>query len=408
MHCGFIEIPSSHVSPFAIDESVLLYEPALDDIVGENEHSRVIFNNVAITQEEGEHVEKFLEYLLEKSPIAEKSSKDETSEIIYLMQSEFLRFLYSAKFDYKEAASLTLENYRFRLSDLLPATTDGIEDELRNGYLYWFGRDKKFRPTLIADIFKLQDIPVEKILKLVVFCFEFFLRYLHVGGRAENYNVIIDCCNKGVVEVPIQMIIKLTEVMHSKYRGRLNKIYLINTPGLINVIMKTLSNVLPKSTFEKMVILKKDFKDVLLTLYNPNQLQNKFGGSSSDLTENFYPFNFFPNADCEEKLKLSPELILDLPPHVLYGVCMPLKKHRITLKRHRFFEDGNCTNAEEATVPNYDLESWTTELGSYMLTKNTAKYILNNKPQLKETVERNIIETKENLELFLRKMKTDQ
>ncbi|UKJ90032.2 phosphoinositide binding protein [Theileria orientalis] len=407
---GSIEIPTSHVSPYALDESVLIYEPMFEDIL--SSENRCMFNNVPITEKEEKILEEFMKYISEQCMQKNRWNSKKDTGWLYVMEPEFLRFLYSAKFDYKKALEWIFLNYQFRNSSMLPATLDDIEHELKEGYLYWFGRDKKFRPTLVADVFKLQRLSIEKLVRLIVFCFEFFLRYLHVGGKSENYNVLIDCDNRGIVNLPVQMIIQLTEIMHSKYRGRLNKLYLLDSPNLINLVMKPLRNVLPEGVLKKIVVLNENSKELLVSQYSAHQLQQKFGGTHPNLTRDYYPFHFFPNTtgntpncrledpsnDRGASSHIDSYAILKLPKSTLYGTCMVLNK-----KLCSYMYNADVNNPNESSVINSsDLShKWLKNIGHYILSKETVKYLTTRMPQLRSEIESNVIQNKQDIERFI-------
>ncbi|BAM41660.1 phosphoinositide binding protein [Theileria orientalis strain Shintoku] len=407
---GSIEIPTSHVNPYALDESVLLYEPMFEDIL--SSENRYMFNNVPISENEEKILEEFMRYISEECMLKNRWNSKEDTEWLYVMEPEFLRFLYSAKFDYKKSLEWIFLNYQFRNSSMLPATLDDIEHELKEGYLYWFGRDKRCRPTLVADVFKLQSLSIEKLVKLIVFCFEFFLRYLHVGGKSENYNVLIDCDNKGIVNLPVQMIIQLTEIMHSKYRGRLNKLYLVDSPNLINMVIKPLRNVLPEGVLKKIVVLKDNSKEVLLSQYSAHQLQQKFGGTHPNLTRDYYPFHFFPNAtenvpngivedpasDRGSSSHINSYTILKLPKSILYGTCMVLNKNLCS-----YMCTPGVSNPSESNELNSSDASnkWLKNIRHYILSKETVKYLATKMPQLMSEIESSVIRNEQDLERFI-------
>ncbi|XP_953521.1 phosphoinositide binding protein (SEC14 homologue), putative [Theileria annulata] len=385
---GNIEIPTSHVNLYALDETVLLYEPTPDEIV--NGENRNIFNNVPISDQEESIVEDFMKFIANDYALKNGSNKEEDLDWLYSMEPELLRFLYSSKFDFKKTLEHLLMNYKFRKSNMLPATLMDIEEELNQGCLYWFGRDKRCRPTLVADVFKLQHLSMEKLVKVVVFCFEFFLRYLHVGGKCENYNVLIDCDNKGFVQLPVQMIIQLTEIMNSKYRGRLNSIFLINSPNLINMIMKSLKGVLPDRILKKIIVLRENSSETLLSLYNPNQLQKRFGGSLPDLTKDYYPFQFFPdpiNTGINNFDKSSKYDLFKIPPMTLYGSSLILKNGL----------SGHLLDSSDKNSGNYLLKNFK----YFIFSKDTAGHLISKVPELKDEILPNTIQSREDLTNFV-------
>eukprot|EP00921_Rhytidocystis_pertsovi_P003439 GHVQ01005956.1.p1 GENE.GHVQ01005956.1~~GHVQ01005956.1.p1 ORF type:complete len:729 (-),score=139.93 GHVQ01005956.1:450-2636(-) len=178
--------------------------------------------------------------------------------------------------------------------------------------MYWHGRDKQYRPLLIIQASKLDEVSAEMTTRLLVFCFEFFLRYLVVAGRVENWIILADCAGKGVSNFPISMLKHMVEALNARYRGRMYRMFVVNAPTLINLVSKPFLGALPASTSRKVKVYSSNFKDEVKKLFSPSQLETRFGGVLPDLEANFYPFNFFSgpfqptDEHEEEKITSSP------------------------------------------------------------------------------------------------------
>ena len=73
-----------------------------------------------------------------------------------------------------------------------------------------FGRDKCYRPNLVLNAPRLMAMELDTkhgmsqediaahMLKAVVFTMEYMKKHLHMDGKVENYNMIIDLKDMGV------------------------------------------------------------------------------------------------------------------------------------------------------------------------------------------------------------------
>lgn len=352
---GQIEIPPEDVSEYCIDSSVLRFQPSDSDVHDKITKTRCIFNNCPISVLENDLIRQFTSYL--HTIPSEYNWND--------MGNEFLRFLYTANFNFEDAGRLIAENYKYRFhSKLLPATLSSVQSVLNSGCLYWHGRDKNARPTLVINPQRLSDLTSDVIDALLAFTLEFFLRYLCVAGRAENYVIIVDCEHEGLLSMSFQMA-NLFRDMGSKYRGRLYRIFFINTPKFFSVVLSSLTSLLPSSTCNKIVVLGDDYKETFSANYNPWQLERKFGGEV-DL-KSWYPFKFYPNC--------TSATVNNSNSTEVYGdnVAIGSKIHDLP----KIFFTGRCL------VP-CQKDIWQPYLNTLALTETTVKYLTNIDPSLQD------------------------
>ncbi|KAL8438128.1 hypothetical protein ACSSS7_000415 [Eimeria intestinalis] len=177
-----------------------------------------------------------------------------------------------------------------------------VYSDLRNvGACYWHGRDRKMRPLLVISLQRLQQLQreagaEEKVTRLLIFCLEFFLRYLCVGGVVENWCILCDLDGTSFVSFPLPLLLKLIQLIQGAYRGRLYRFYILHAPRLFHFVARPLLASLPSSTAKKIRVYTQldDWHQERRTQFADHQVEKKYGGMAPDITENWYPFHFFP------------------------------------------------------------------------------------------------------------------
>ncbi|SOV12673.1 Sec14 domain containing protein [Plasmodium sp. gorilla clade G2] len=281
------------INEHTIDDEVFLFEPNIDDVYDKNTNLRFIFHNTFITLEEEIAISEFRKYC--------KSRCLKINKIYF--ENECLRYLYSAQFDFSKAMELIKSNYEFRLSSILPIKEKDVIFYINKGVMYWHGRDKKCRPILIINLLKVELLSIDDLSNLFFFCFEFFLKYLCIPGKIENYISIIDCSGISISKFPMTTFMKLLEIMNSKYRCRLFRMYILEAPKILKTFGKSFLNFAPTYMTKKLKILDNNFPDYLREEILSTQLEKKYGGIQEDKINNFYPFHFYPNCYISQQQK---------------------------------------------------------------------------------------------------------
>ncbi|CDJ70557.1 hypothetical protein, conserved [Eimeria necatrix] len=175
---------------------------------GEDHEDRQIFTNTPVSEEEQDAIEQVLLQLLEsqEEDVENTASRDPSTILgvqpVWLEQL-VLRYLYSCSFDTQKTFDLLQSTLSFRRQQL-PVLESEVYYELRSlGACYWHGRDRKLRPLLVVSLQRLQQLQrdggvEEKVTRLIIFCLEFFLRYLCVAGKVESWCILCDLSGGGM------------------------------------------------------------------------------------------------------------------------------------------------------------------------------------------------------------------
>ncbi|CAA9989062.1 Sec14 protein, putative [Plasmodium knowlesi strain H] len=281
-------IIETDINEHTIDENVFFFEPKKEDVYDENTNLRYIFHNTFINTDEEIAISEFKKYCKNKSLKINKA----------FFENECLRYLYSAQFDFAKALDLIKSNYEFRLSNILPIKEEDVIGYINKGVIYWHGRDKKCRPILIINLLNVESLDVERLTNLFFFCFEFFLKYLCIPGKIENYISLVDCSGISLSKFPMSTFMKLLEIMNSKYRCRLFRMYIIDAPKIFKTFGKSFLNFAPSYMTKKLKILDANYASYLREEILDTQLEKRYGGVREIRDSAFYPFAFYPNCCC--------------------------------------------------------------------------------------------------------------
>ncbi|KAL8452131.1 hypothetical protein Emag_002501 [Eimeria magna] len=233
--------------------------------MGDEQEERQVFSNTPVSEEEQRAIDDVVLHLLEIGRQGEAEDSAERARDALVMESE-------------------------------------VYSDLRNmGACYWHGRDRKMRPLLVISLQRLQQLQreagaEERVTRLLIFCLEFFLRYLCVAGVVENWCILCDLDGTSLVSFPLPLLLKLIQVIQGAYRGRLYRFYILHAPRLFHFVAKPLLASLPSNTARKVQVYPHldDWHQERRTQFADHQLEKKYGGTAPDITENWYPFHFFP------------------------------------------------------------------------------------------------------------------
>lgn len=204
------------------------------------------------------------------------------------------RFLSSARTDVKKAMKSMQATQEWRSAYFRdgPLRDESILEDLNLGIVYFSGRDSELRPTLVVRACRIpqqwyKEKRVDRLIRLLVFCMEYMLRYMLVPGRIENLCVIVDLKGIGFSQVSVGALSDVYKVMSHHYSGRVFRFFIANLPTCLSMIAGMAKALLTDRQKQKLVVLR-DVKE-LQKHFALHQLEDDLGGSRPCFSE-FYPF----------------------------------------------------------------------------------------------------------------------
>lgn len=128
---------------------------------------------------------------------------------------------------------------------------------------------------------------------LIGFFLDYVIDNMFLPGQVENWVTITDMGSMGLSDLPInvstkQQLRKLIEILQQNYRCRLAHNFVINAPTSVTIVWAIIKKFIDRDTVERISITGKHSDPNLLQLFNPLQVEERYGGAAPNLTQ-FWP-----------------------------------------------------------------------------------------------------------------------
>ncbi|CAD8175190.1 unnamed protein product [Paramecium octaurelia] len=201
------------------------------------------------------------------------------------------RFLYSFRFGLDETYNGIKSHEEWLNNPSTFQLNSGSQAILDKGIIYMGGRDKKFRPSVIFQVGLIdqKNIKGEEFLAALNTVFMITQQYCFYEGFVENWIILIDTAELGLLSLPIEILKKIISTAASHYVGNLEKLYLLNPSMGLNMSWSLVSKFIDERSNKKIQFLqKKDFSK-LQEYFDPSQLEVQFGGTMPKIKQYWPP-----------------------------------------------------------------------------------------------------------------------
>eukprot|EP00928_Gymnodinium_smaydae_P070177 TRINITY_DN54088_c0_g1_i1.p1 TRINITY_DN54088_c0_g1~~TRINITY_DN54088_c0_g1_i1.p1 ORF type:complete len:509 (-),score=107.86 TRINITY_DN54088_c0_g1_i1:258-1784(-) len=285
-----IDVNEQHIAPLSLAQEALSYVPPPDLVVykfknGDGE--RKIHCNTELSAEELEQLKKLQQEAINKNLTFYPS-----------ISVAATRYLSRARGDVKKALSLMCDTQAWRSSFFGNGaiSSNQVMGDLNLGIVYFVGRDKDLRPTLVCRANRIpqewyKNKETDRLIRIIIFCMEYMARYMLVPGKVEGNNLIVDLKDLSASQVPIKELAKLYSVMSHHYMGRVFKFYVMNLSTMLSMIASAAKSLLTDRQKQKLNFLNSPSE--LAKDFALHQLEQDHGGTRPALTS-FFPFPMAP------------------------------------------------------------------------------------------------------------------
>lgn len=287
-------VKEENIAPFTMPIEAFSFQPPEESIVcrfKNGDQERKIYCNIKLQDKEQE----------QQRVLQEEAKK----QGIYLLPSIAImagRFLSRARGDANKAINLMQATQEWRLdyfsagvsetSQTGPVMDSQVAEDFKNGIVYFAGRDSCLRPVIVCRASRIpsawyKEKSVDRLIKMLIFCMEYMIRYMMVPGVIENNCLLVDLKGLGISQVPFTALSQIYSVMSHHYIGRVYKFYICNMSSTLRTITGMVTSLLTDRQRQKLVIID-NVKD-LQKEFALHQLEEDLGGSRPPLKE-FFPF----------------------------------------------------------------------------------------------------------------------
>jgi len=284
-----LHVAAENVAAFSLPQEALSFQPGDDvfSMLGNGEEERKIHCNTELRKDEQEH-------LLDLWKEAARRD-DNFPPSVAVTATRYLSF---TRGDHLSALEHMRQTHAWRCSYFKdgPLTDSAMEEDLRHGAVYFSGRDRALRPLLVIRPARvpgswLKERRSDKLLDLLVFCMEYFVRYMILPGKVENLSVILDLQGVGVSNLPLSALTEIYKVMSHHYIIRVFRFYVCNMPMLLGTVAGQFKRIMTERQRQKLFFVR-DPK-VLADEFAAHQLEQDLGGGRPMIKE-FFPFPLQP------------------------------------------------------------------------------------------------------------------
>lgn len=279
------------VAPHSLPIEALTFEPSTDTVITQfrnGDQERKIHCNIRLNDSE-----------LDRLTVMRGEARAQGLEFMPSVTAMSTRFLSRARMDPKKAVKLMKETHQWRLTYFQangPLTDAALKEDFSHGIVYFIGRDSALRPAIVIRAHRIPQLwykegCIDKFIKILIYCMEYFLRYMVVPGKVENLNVIVDLAGLGVYQVPLTPLKEVYSVMSHHYIGRVFKFYVCNASRGLYTIAGVAKSILTDRQKQKLNMIE-DPKE-LRQDFALHQLEKDLGGSR-EIVNQFYPFPLVP------------------------------------------------------------------------------------------------------------------
>eukprot|EP00826_Nyctotherus_ovalis_P056289 TRINITY_DN756_c0_g1_i6.p1 TRINITY_DN756_c0_g1~~TRINITY_DN756_c0_g1_i6.p1 ORF type:complete len:350 (-),score=73.29 TRINITY_DN756_c0_g1_i6:163-1212(-) len=120
---------------------------------------------------------------------------------------------------------------------------------------------------------------------------EHAINYMLLPGRVENWIVIVDFQDAGMLSVPKSMMEHIIYSFQNNYRGRLARMFILNTSMMVQALWMIAKGFLDPVTQTKVTLTSSPTCPELLELAHKDQLAKEYGGCA-ELPEKAWPPSF--------------------------------------------------------------------------------------------------------------------
>jgi len=130
--------------------------------------------------------------------------------------SMILRFLQANNFKMEKTLNSIKDHTEFRETRLPIQLTDKLLHFLNYGFLYVHGRDHKFRPIVVFNIYKmdLKAFDIQLITEALTFWLEYIVDEFMLPGQVEDWVFITNVKGMGLASIAVQVQYIFISITH--------------------------------------------------------------------------------------------------------------------------------------------------------------------------------------------------
>lgn len=285
-----LKVDDRSVAPYTLPLEALTYDPPPGEVICEfknGDKERKLHTNIELNKNECAEIGKM-----------QAQAREQKLEFYPSVSAMASRYLSRARNDPKKALQLMQNTQAWRTEYFKngPVTDESVEEDMRYGIIYFCGRDNALRPTIVVRACRIpqkwyKEKSIDKLIRILIFCMEYMIRYMVVPGKVECNCLIVDLKGISTSQVPMTALKDIYNVMSQHYIGRVYTFYIVNLSSTLSFVATFAQKLLTDRQRQKIRIVEdmKQLKDAFAL----HQLEDDLGGARPVVRE-FFPFPLLP------------------------------------------------------------------------------------------------------------------
>ena len=241
----------------------------------------------------------------------------------YFQDYFLLAFIYAEEGNLNKSYKRIIEYLKFceRTFPITISPSSKVIEILNKGFIYIYGRDKRFRPIIVcqANVFEkyYKEYQTEELLLATSFLCQFLINNMIIPGQYETWNMFVNLKGVSVISLP-DPLKKLIPALSNYFLCRLNKTFIFGLNFLTRILYKIAVNFIDPVTVTKLAVISsnKDREEILFSTIRKDNVEKQFGGTAPnmpvDSINGFFPprmpsSNFILDVENKNEILISEE-----------------------------------------------------------------------------------------------------
>lgn len=220
---------------------------------------------------------------------------DVTFEILRFLQTTQTVSNSEVPYTHARALEIMEKHYDWR-QETFPMPQEKYAPFLESGFFYVHKRDKQYRPVMVLNLQRVGQLAKkatsENMMNLVYATMDFAAERLMIGGKIEQWSIIVDMKDASLTDkITFQIILLVMKACLDYFPGRLYRMFIVNGGWTVSTMLPAaLYIALDKMTTKRIAVCKEIPSLQLIEHIGAPNLEEKYGGDRPNVAGG----RFFP------------------------------------------------------------------------------------------------------------------
>jgi hypothetical protein len=201
-------------------------------------------------------------------------------------KQETLRWCFSSHFEFPKALDNAINHISWITNPEIHRLTPAGKQVIDAGIMYQYGRDSKFRPVVIINVFRIdpKKHAQDAFINALTYLLDTVRAHMFLPGFVENWIILLETQEMSLWDIPIGYIRAVISMTQAHFPSTMHKLYILNPSFILNASWSIVKAMIDPETSDKIAFVKKSKFSELQEFIPANQLEKRFGGLVPEIT----------------------------------------------------------------------------------------------------------------------------